>query len=139
MHSKVTGTYDDRLVVDKGRNYISHLNNQSPSINATLLETNTPPIVLRTATIPSNGFLVLNTAANYFTIDNINTINRINHLLADRFPKGSVITLLFKNAGANVIPSAYIILKTGFTSVLNSSLTLISNGDGTWMEVQRNN
>lgn len=89
--------------------------------------------------IPSNGFLDLPRSANYFEIIGTNTIYRVNHQTANRFPRGSVITLLFENAGVSVTNSGYLILKGGFTSAANSSLTLISNGNGTWREVSRNN
>jgi hypothetical protein len=91
------------------------------------------------ASIPVDGFLSLPLTANYYEITNIATINRVNHLVADRTHKGTVITLLFNNAGVNVTNSGYLILKGGFTSVANGSLTLISNGNGTWREVDRNN
>ncbi len=88
---------------------------------------------------PSDGFLKLPKSANYFEIKNTTNIQRINHLTADRLPKGSVITLLFNHAGVGVTNSGYINLKSGFTSVANGSLTIISNGNGTWREVNRNN
>lgn len=94
---------------------------------------------MATVTTPSNGFLTLPRNANYFEITNSQTIFRINHLTADRVPKGTVITLLFNQSGTNVSNSGYLLLKGGFTSVTNSSLTLISNGNGTWREVNRNN
>jgi hypothetical protein len=89
--------------------------------------------------VPVGGFLSLPLTANYYEILNVETINRINHTVADRTHKGTVVTLLFNNAGVNVTNSAYIILKSGFTAIENGSLTLISNGDGTWREVDRNN
>ncbi|NJN78551.1 MAG: hypothetical protein HC803_09700 [Saprospiraceae bacterium] len=94
---------------------------------------------MATVTTPSNGFLTLPRSANYFEITNNVTITRINHLTADRVPKGTVVTLLFNVSGTNVSNSGYLLLKGGFTSVTNSSLTLISNGNGTWREVDRNN
>lgn len=94
---------------------------------------------MATVTTPGNGFLTLPLSANYFEITNTQTISRINHLTADRVPKGTVITLLFNQSGTNVSNSGYLLLKGGFTSVTNSSLTLISNGNGTWREVNRNN
>ncbi|MEO1411691.1 MAG: glycosyl hydrolase family 28-related protein [Bacteroidota bacterium] len=90
------------------------------------------------STTPSTGFLTLPRNANYYAIAGTNTITRINYLTADRFPRGSVVTLLFDQAGANVTSSAFLNLVAGFTSVANASLTLISNGDGTWREVNRN-
>lgn len=91
--------------------------------------------------ISGTSFLVLPKQANYFVISGTNTtITRINHLTADRFIKGTVISLLFNNNGISVISSPYINLKSGFTSTaINTSLTLISNGDGTWREINRNN
>lgn len=94
---------------------------------------------LTEVTVPSNGFLTIPLTANYFEVTNIANIHRLNHLTADRFLKGSRITLLFNQAGINVTNSGYINLKSGFTSVENSSLTLLSNGNGTWREVDRNN
>ena len=91
------------------------------------------------ATTPSDGFLILPMSANYFEITNVQNITRVNHLTANRFPKGSVITLLFNSGGIGVSNSGYLNLKGGFTSVANGSLTLISNENGTWREVNRNN
>ena len=93
---------------------------------------------LVSASTPANGFLVLPQTANYFNITNNTTILRINHSGPDRFPRGSVITLLFDVPGTNVTSSAYLNLKGGFTSVANGSLSLLSLGDGTWREVGRN-
>ena len=87
---------------------------------------------------PSGPFITLPKDGNIFVINGTPTITRINYLLADRFPKGTVIHLLFNSSGANVTSSAYISLKSGFTSTSNSSLTLVSNGDGTWRELNRN-
>jgi hypothetical protein len=88
---------------------------------------------------PNNGYLALPLTANYFEITNSTNIHRINHLTKDRVPKGTIITLLFNNAGISVTNSGYLNLKGGFTSVINGSLTLMSNGNGTWREVDRNN
>ncbi len=86
----------------------------------------------------STGFLVLEPSANTFEISGTHTISRINHAASDRFPRGTVITLLFNNAGTTVINGAYITLLSGYTSTANGSLTLISDGDGTWRELNRN-
>ncbi len=91
------------------------------------------------AEIPGDGYLSLPLTANYYEITNTGTISRLNHVVADRTHKGTVVTLLFNNAGINVTNSAYIVLKSSFTSIVNGSLTVISNGDGTWREVDRNN
>jgi hypothetical protein len=119
--------------------------NQLPTLDEAPLSTAGGTLVgqlthaMATVTTPSNGFLTLPRSANYFEIANNSTITRINHLSADRVPKGTVITLLFNVSGTNVTSGGYLILKNGFTAVANSSLTLISNGNGTWREVDRNN
>ncbi len=92
-----------------------------------------------TVSTPSNGFISLPRSANYFEITDTETITRINHQTADRVPKGTIFTLLFNNENVNVVKSGYLILKSSFTSVENGSLTIISNGNGTWREVNRNN
>jgi len=92
-----------------------------------------------TVETPGNGFMDLPLNANYYEVTNLQNIYRINHLTANRFPRGSVITLLFNEAGIGLSNSGYINLKAGYTSVANGSLTLISNGNGTWREVSRNN
>ena len=84
------------------------------------------------------NFLTLPNQGNVFEINGTTTISRINHLTQDRFPKGTVITLLFNEANTSVTNGGYITLIGGFTSTLNSSLTLISLGNGTWREVNRN-
>ena len=92
-----------------------------------------------TSLIPNNGFLTLPLTANYFEITNTKNIHRINFLTKDRVPKGTIITLLFNTSGVSVTNSGYLNLKGGFTSVMNGSITLMSNGNGTWREVDRNN
>ena len=65
-------------------------------------------------------------------------ILRINDINVDRFPKGTMITLLFNDAGVNVVDGAFIQLIGAFTATPNSSLSLISMGNGTWRELSRN-
>ena len=86
-------------------------------------------------------YLVLNRQGNYFDVTGSGiTIDRINHQTADQFPKGTVITLLFDTLNNKINSSAYIKLSKSFsTGTTNSSITLISNGNGTWREVGRNN
>ncbi len=86
----------------------------------------------------SGGFLVLPKDANVFTIKGTHAITRINHTTADRFPAGTVITLSFADANIGVTSSGYINLLSGYTSTLNSSLTLLALGNGTWRELGRN-
>jgi len=76
------------------------------------------------------------------------TITRINDSYTEKFLAGSVITLLFPECG-DCIPcvainhGGYIKLlgETGFSpppSALHSSLTLVSTGSGSWIEISRN-
>jgi hypothetical protein len=89
-------------------------------------------------TVPAASLLILPKDANVFIITGWCTVTRINHLTADRFPKGTVITLLFDNASVVLQVNPYLLLKGPFTSVANSSITIVSMGDGTWRELQRN-
>jgi hypothetical protein len=102
---------------------------------------------MTTAYAPESGFfwLLPKNEGNIFVMDmNGNptrSIYRINHNTADRFPRGSVVTLMFAEAGTTVIDNAYIKLKNNglsFTSTAQSSLTLVANGDPTWTEISRN-
>ena len=119
--------------------------NQLPILDAAPLTTSGGTInglltmTMTNAVASNNSFIVLPRIANYFEINSTQTITRINFINKDRFPQGSVITLLFNLAGTNVTNNAYIKLKSGFTSIANGSLTLISLGDGTWREVSRSN
>jgi CheY-like chemotaxis protein len=87
------------------------------------------------------GDLVLGRNGNVFILSGARlAITRINSSRASRFPPGTIITLLFDNAGCSVQDSPYIKLRSGFTTgSANSSLSLLSNGDGTWRETNRNN
>lgn len=69
------------------------------------------------------------------------SIRRINDSTADRFPKGSIITLMFEEAGTYVVHNGYIKLKenNSFVSTTRSSLTLVGSGSSSWVEVSRNN
>lgn len=88
---------------------------------------------------PTSTYIVLPNEGNVFFINGNSSILRINHLAENRFPKGTVITLLFNDPGATVTKSAYLNLLSDFISVLNnSSLQLLSLGDGTWIELNRN-
>lgn len=96
------------------------------------------PISMSMQSGTTASFMVLPKDGNVFEIDGTTSIYRINHLLADRFPKGTVITLLFNNANVSVFNSVYIKLTGHFSSTTNGSLTLVSLGDGTWREMNRN-
>lgn len=88
-----------------------------------------------------NDFISLPKNTNTFIMETTRLILRINQIF-DQFAKGTIITLLFdEETNGKVVNSGYINLKGGssFDAVLNSSLTLLSNGNGTWREVSRNN
>jgi len=93
---------------------------------------------ITTVSTDPSGFLVLSKNGNVFEVSGTNTTSRINHITADHFPKGTIITLLFNDANANIINSGYIRLVNSYTSIANGSLTLISMGNGTWREINRN-
>ena len=101
---------------------------------------------MTTATPPASGtfWTLPQKEGNVFKMnmqgDPLRTIARINDQGAVRFAKGTVITLLFAQAGTRVSHSAYIKLSNNqdFVSTPNSSLTLVSTGGPTWTEVSRN-
>jgi len=86
----------------------------------------------------SSGYLVLPKTGNVYEVSGTNTTSRINHVTADHFLKGTIITLLFNDANATVLNSVYIRLMNNYSSIANGSLTLISMGNGTWREINRN-
>ena len=78
-----------------------------------------------------------------------NEVHRFNDQSAIRFAKGSVITIMFPDCGGcvpclGVMNNDYISLLGGNdfkpdpSSSAGASLTLMSNGSGTWKEVSRN-
>jgi len=85
-----------------------------------------------------SGFLTLLKTGNVFEVNGTDTIIRINYLTSNIFPKGTIITLLFNDANANVVNGDYIQLVKAFISTANGSLTLISLGNGAWREINRN-
>lgn len=100
-----------------------------------------------TAVAPSNGdrWLLPKNEGNIFMMDMNGekpgrSIRRINYSTADRFPKGTVVTLMFEESGTNVVHNGYIKLKDNqsFVSTTRSSLTLMATGGPSWVEVSRN-
>lgn len=87
---------------------------------------------------PDNHFMVLPTVGNLFIVSGSSYIARINDQAANRFPKGTTISLIFEESNVTVINGPYISLKATFVSTANASLTLVSLGNGTWREVNRN-
>ncbi len=86
----------------------------------------------------TSSYITLPKEGNIFEINTTIDIHRINHSGDSRFPRGTIIILLFNNTGITVLNGAYIKLKGAYTSLVNSSLTLVSEGNGTWREVNRN-
>ena len=86
-------------------------------------------------TTEGNTFLLTSTSSSA----NIHRLNNSTALGA-RFPKGTIITLLFESANVTVKNSGFInLLGAGnFSSIAGSSLTLVSLSGGTWREISRN-
>ena len=89
---------------------------------------------------PTTNFIVLPKEGNIFKLGGTQTITRINHSGTDRFPKGTIIHLLIEQAGMTLVNGVYIQLKNSanYVAPFNGSLSLVSNGDGTWIELNRN-
>lgn len=107
-------------------------------VNGTLTHgMTTVPIVVN-----DNFELTLPKDGNTFLLTGTTPIHRLNnHLgLGPRFPKGTIITLVFDTAGVSIKNWAYINLFVAgnFTSTAGSSLTLVALADGTWREISRN-
>jgi hypothetical protein len=90
------------------------------------------------SSVPANGYLVLKKEGNVIEIAGTQALHRITHSGAARFPKWTIIHLLFDDAGLSVTNGVYISLRSSYTSMANSSLTLVANGNGTWRELSRN-
>jgi len=89
---------------------------------------------------PASNTLQLTADANVFQVSGTNSIQRINPSIAI-FPQGTTITLLFENSGLSVIHDANQLKLLGAVDYLSetySSLKLLSLGDGTWQEIDRN-
>jgi len=89
---------------------------------------------------PTDNSLELPYDANIFQISGTESITSIN-LNSAIFPKGTLLTLLFEESGLQVTHNAASISLLGtadYISEIYSSLKLVSLGDGTWLEVDRN-
>ena len=86
------------------------------------------------------GSIVLPLEGNTFEFNETGFfIQRLNYL-ANKFPKGSQITLMFTAGGVSIVDgdNGLMELVKPFVSTPGASITLISpNGDGTWQEVSR--
>jgi len=87
---------------------------------------------------PTSTFIVLEKNANVVRINGTQAIHRINHSGNDKFPRGTILTLLFTDAGLDILDNVYIDTYSNFSSLAGSSLTLLANGNGTWSELSRN-
>jgi len=89
---------------------------------------------------PGNNVLQLTADANVFQISGTNTINSINPS-TDIFAQGTMITLLFENSGLLVshdVNKIKLLGSNDYNSESYSTLKLLSLGDGTWQELDRN-
>jgi hypothetical protein len=88
----------------------------------------------------SGSFYVLPKDGNTFIFESgtsYPTVARLNDAGADRFPRGTVVTLLFLVEGVSVSDSVYINTRAAFTSTAHCSLTLLALDAGTWVELSR--
>lgn len=89
---------------------------------------------------PASNTLQLTADANVFQISGTNAINSINPS-TDIFAQGTMITLLFEESGLQVahdVNKVKLLGESNYTSETYSSLKLLSLGDGTWQEIDRN-
>ena len=92
---------------------------------------------LNTLIINENGSLEIPVTSNYFEITNQGEIKQILGEQSE-IMKGTVITLLFNQAGVKINPSTQFELKESYSSTKFGSISLISLGEGKWREVNRN-
>lgn len=89
---------------------------------------------------PSDNTLEFEHNANVYQISGTNSIESIN-LSADIFPQGTQVILLFESASLTVehnVSKITLLGAANYISETYSSLTLVSLGDGSWIEVSRN-
>ncbi|MFK7978364.1 MAG: glycosyl hydrolase family 28-related protein [Saprospiraceae bacterium] len=89
---------------------------------------------------PANNTLQLTADANVFQISGTNAINSINPS-AHIFAQGTMITLLFEDSGLQVahdVDKIKLLGASNYIAETYSSLKLLSLGDGTWQELDRN-
>jgi len=89
---------------------------------------------------PASNTLQLTADANVFQISGTNGINAINPS-TDIFAQGTILTLLFENSGLQVthdVNKIKLLGQSNYTSEAYSTLKLLSLGNGTWQELDRN-
>ena len=86
--------------------------------------------------------LTLPPDANTFYLTGNNAIHRLNNnaSIGRRFPKGTVLHLIFDSPGVTIRNGAYINLlgDSNYTSTAGSSLSLVALDAGVWREIGRN-
>ncbi len=87
--------------------------------------------------IPNDGFLEI-AESNFIEMIATGTIYRINYSAESRFPKGTLLTILFNQNGTTLKSNPYLKLLNDFNAIPNSSIQLMSLGNGVWQEVNRN-
>lgn len=91
-------------------------------------------------TSPATNTLQLTADANVFQISGNNAINSINPS-SDIFAQGTMVTLLFEDSGLQIthdVNKIKLLGESNYTSEAYSTLKLLSLGDGTWQELDRN-
>lgn len=81
------------------------------------------------------GYLQLSRFVRVVRLSGAAGISRINWSV-ERFIRGTIITLI-NDGTVSIANSVYISLASTWTGATGHSLGLMSNGDGTWVEVYR--
>ena len=99
---------------------------------------NIQPVTNPSGYTDAPGSIILPQIGNVFEINDPSfNLTRINYAV-NRFPRGSLITLLFKQPYVTIVDSAFINLTKPFTSEVGASITLYSRyGTGLWEEITR--
>lgn len=154
-----TCTLNPRFVFDNSSNGIAatvQITTPSFVFGATQPSLESPPLLgsggrmngtlssgMTTVSMPSGNELTLPFEGNLFFVTGTGLIQRINNNvgLGDRFPTGTIITLIFDTASQTVSSGGFIQLMGGnnYVTGVNSSLTLMAEPFGTWREIGRNN
>lgn len=111
-----------------------------PITSAGGIMTGTLSTAMMTVASPVTNALQLTADANLFQITGTNEINSINQN-SNIFPQGTMITLLFESSGLQVThdnTKLKLLGAANYTSEAYSTLKLLSLGDGTWQEIDRN-
>jgi len=105
-----------------------------------LVQPSSTPSCIGTPPSSGNYWVLPKGCGTVFLMESGPYIARLSYSTADRFPYGTVVTLVWEEAGNTVVDSAYMKLKNGenFVSGEQTSLTLMTKGSATWYEVSRN-